>query len=194
MVFSAAIGTHGGVAEGFKVLLKHLFSIGLALTLGVFAASIPLQFWQRANRWLWFGRAPIDSCAHLGIGHEVKQLRWLSLGVMRFQPSELMKVLVVLFLADHLFARRRSIRFESASSGLPRSLAFSGRFCCWSGPGLHRGDHDDDARSHVFKRHTPEIYHGGHRRGCLCGRGVDFVHLIVYSAFRAFLILGQIPY
>lgn len=103
MVFSAAIGTHGGVAEGFKVLLKHLFSIGLALTLGVFAASIPLQFWQRANRWLLgFGALLLILVLIPGIGHEVNgSSRWLSLGVMRFQPSELMKVLVVLFLADH---------------------------------------------------------------------------------------------
>ncbi len=83
--------------------MKHLFSIGLALTLGVFAASIPLQFWQRANRWLLgFGALLLILVLIPGIGHEVNgSSRWLSLGVMRFQPSELMKVLVVLFLADH---------------------------------------------------------------------------------------------
>jgi len=111
MVFSAAIGTHGGVAEGFKVLLKHLFSIGLTLTLGVFAASIPVQFWQRANRWLLgFGALLLILVLIPGIGHEVNgSSRWLSLGVMRFQPSELMKVLVVLFLADHFVRHAQAI-------------------------------------------------------------------------------------
>lgn len=111
MVFSAAIGTHGGVAEGFKLLLKHLFSIGLALTLGIGAASIPLQFWQRANRWLLgFGALLLILVLIPGIGHEVNgSSRWLSLGVMRFQPSELMKVLVVLFLADHFVRHAQAI-------------------------------------------------------------------------------------
>jgi cell division protein FtsW (lipid II flippase) len=112
MVFSAAIGTHGGVAEGFKVLLKHLFSIGLALTLGVFAASIPLQFWQRANRWLLgFGALLLILVLIPGIGHEVNGCFWQ----------------IILFAM-----RMRWTRFESASSSPPRSLAFSGRFCCWS--------------------------------------------------------------
>ncbi|MGB1682626.1 MAG: FtsW/RodA/SpoVE family cell cycle protein, partial [Arenicellales bacterium] len=52
MVFSAAIGTHGGVTGGFKILLRHLFSITLALALGVLTASVPLSIWRRANRWL----------------------------------------------------------------------------------------------------------------------------------------------
>ncbi|MGA0843138.1 MAG: putative lipid II flippase FtsW [Arenicellales bacterium] len=103
MVFSAAIGTHGGVTGGFKILLRHLFSITLALALGVLTASVPLSLWRRANRWLLgLGTLLLVLVLIPGIGHEVNgSSRWLPLGVMRFQPSELIKVLVVLFLADH---------------------------------------------------------------------------------------------
>lgn len=103
MVFSAAIGTHGGVQGGFAILVKHSFSIVLALILGFVAASVPLRFWRQANRPL-LGLSTVLLVLVLipGIGHEVNgSTRWLPLGLMRFQPSELVKVVTVLFLADH---------------------------------------------------------------------------------------------
>ena len=109
MVFSAAIGTHGGIGGGVAVLVKHLFGIVLALSLGVAAACVPLDLWQRASRWLLgMGAALLALILIPGIGHEVNgSTRWLDLGLFNFQPSELIKVLTVLFLADH-FVRHAS--------------------------------------------------------------------------------------
>ena len=109
MVFSAAIGTHGGIGGGVAVLVKHLFGIVLALSLGVAAASVPLDLWQRASRsLLGLGAALLALILIPGIGHEVNgSTRWLDLGLFNFQPSELIKVVTVLFLADH-FARHAS--------------------------------------------------------------------------------------
>jgi len=109
MVFSAAIGTHGGIGGGAAVLVKHLFGIVLALSLGVAAACAPLDLWQRASRCLLgMGAALLALILIPGIGHEVNgSTRWLDLGLFNFQPSELIKVLTVLFLADH-FVRHAS--------------------------------------------------------------------------------------
>ena len=109
MVFSAAIGTHGGIGGGVAVLVKHLFGIVLALSLGVAAACAPLDLWQRASRWLLgMGAALLALILIPGIGHEVNgSTRWLDMGLFNFQPSELIKVLTVLFLADH-FVRHAS--------------------------------------------------------------------------------------
>ena len=109
MVFSAAIGTHGGIGGGVAVLVKHLFGIVLALSLGVAAASVPLDLWQRASRsLLGLGAALLALILIPGIGHEVNgSTRWLDLGLFNFQPSELIKVVTVLFLADH-FVRHAS--------------------------------------------------------------------------------------
>ena len=111
MVFSAAIGTHGGVQGGFVILVKHSFSIVLALFLGFVAASVPLRFWRHANRPL-LGLSTVLLVLVLipGIGHEVNgSTRWLPLGFMRFQPSELVKVVTVLFLADHFVRNSESM-------------------------------------------------------------------------------------
>ena len=109
MVFSAAIGTHGGIGGGVAVLAKHLVGIVLGLSLGVAAACVPLDLWQRASRWLLgLGAALLALILIPGIGHEVNgSTRWLDLGLFNFQPSELIKVLTVLFLADH-FVRHAS--------------------------------------------------------------------------------------
>lgn len=111
MVFSAAIGTHGGVQGGFSVLAKHVFSIALAVLLGCIAASVPLQLWRRGNRLLLgLGTVLLVLVLIPGIGHEVNgSSRWLPLGILRFQPSELMKVLTVLFLADHFVRHARNM-------------------------------------------------------------------------------------
>ena len=111
MVFSAAIGTHGGVQGGFVILVKHSFSIVLALFLGFVAASVPLRFWRQANRPL-LGLSTVLLVLVLvpGVGHEVNgSTRWLPLGLMRFQPSELAKVVTVLFLADHFVRNSESM-------------------------------------------------------------------------------------
>ncbi|MED5532784.1 MAG: FtsW/RodA/SpoVE family cell cycle protein, partial [Pseudomonadota bacterium] len=100
MVFSAAIGTHGGIGGGVAVLAKHLVGIVLGLSLGVATACVPLDLWQRASRWLLgLGAALLALILIPGIGHEVNgSTRWLDLGLFNFQPSELIKVLTVLFL------------------------------------------------------------------------------------------------
>ena len=53
MVFSAAIGTHGGIGGGMTVLAKHLFGIVLGLAVGAAAACLPLSLWQRSTRLLF---------------------------------------------------------------------------------------------------------------------------------------------
>ena len=109
MVFSAAIGTHGGIGGGMTVLAKHVFGIVLGLTVGAVAACLPLSLWQRSTRPLFaLGAVLLALILIPGVGHEVNgSTRWLSLGLFNFQPSELIKVLTVLFLADH-FVRHAS--------------------------------------------------------------------------------------
>ena len=109
MVFSAAIGTHGGIGGGMTVLAKHLFGIVLGLAVGAAAACLPLSLWQRSTRLLFaLGAGLLALILIPGIGHEVNgSTRWLPLGLFNFQPSELIKVLTVLFLADH-FVRHAS--------------------------------------------------------------------------------------
>lgn len=107
MVYSASIALADGPRYEsygrYYFVVRHgaFVSLGL-LALGV-ALSIPMRVWQKAAVPLFL------LCMLLlivvlvpGIGREVNGARrWLPLGFINFQPSELMKVAILLFAAEY---------------------------------------------------------------------------------------------
>ncbi len=74
------------------------------LALGVFVMRVPIAFWER-----WSMVPLFLVCGLLvavlvpGIGHEVNgSMRWIPLGPVRLQPSELAKIAVAIYLAGYL--------------------------------------------------------------------------------------------
>ena len=65
--------------------------------------QLPLRVWQQAAPYLFlFGAVLLVIVLIPGIGREVNgSRRWLPLVVMNLQPSELMKLFVVLYAADY---------------------------------------------------------------------------------------------
>src|SRR5258706_579507 len=84
-------------------LVRH--SIYLAIGLAVAAAlfRVPLWLWQRGAPWLFLaGTLLLVAVLIRGWGREVNgSRRWIPLGIASFQPSELMKLFVVLYAADY---------------------------------------------------------------------------------------------
>ena len=107
MVYSASIA----IAEGSRAtgnqpmyyLLRHSAFIAVSVVSAVIAFQVPLHVWQRAAPYLFlFGLALLALVLVPGIGREVNgSRRWLSLYFVNVQPSELMKLLVVLYAADY---------------------------------------------------------------------------------------------
>jgi cell division protein FtsW len=65
--------------------------------------QVPMRVWQRAAPWLFLaGVALLVLVLVPGVGREVNgSQRWLPLGVINLQPSELVKLFVVLYAADY---------------------------------------------------------------------------------------------
>ena len=84
-------------------LTRHAFSIGVGLACGLFAFAIPVSTWQKAAPWLFAaGLALLVVVLIPGIGKVVLGARrWIGLGPLNLQPSELMKLFVVLYAADY---------------------------------------------------------------------------------------------
>ncbi len=83
------------------VLEQQILHISLAFAVMVFFAQIPPLLYQRWAVWL-YGIGLFFLIAVLLVGHTGKGAeRWLSLGFIRFQPSELMKLALPLFLASY---------------------------------------------------------------------------------------------
>jgi cell division protein FtsW len=107
MVYSASIATAeasrytGNNASYF--LLRHGVFLALALAAATGVFLVPLRLWQKAAPWFFaFCIALLVLVLVPGIGREVNGARrWLNLAVVTVQPSELMKLAVVLYAADY---------------------------------------------------------------------------------------------
>ncbi len=107
MVYSSSIAT----AEGSKFtghepayyLIRHGIFIVVGITAGILAFTLPLQQWQSYSPYLFMlGVLLLLLVLVPGIGKVVYgSRRWLSLFVINLQPSELMKLFVVLYAADY---------------------------------------------------------------------------------------------
>jgi cell division protein FtsW len=107
MVYSASIAmAEAERFTGFRpgyFLARHgaYLAVGLAAALAVF--RVPMWLWQKAAPWLFLlGTLALIAVLLPGIGREVNgSRRWIPLGLMGFQPSELMKLFVVIYAADY---------------------------------------------------------------------------------------------
>ena len=107
MVYSASIA----IAEAGRLtgnhpayyLIRHGIFLAVGLVASVLAFQIPLSVWQRLSPWLFVAGFLLLTLVLIpGFGREVNGARrWLSLGVVNLQPSELMKLFAVMYAADY---------------------------------------------------------------------------------------------
>jgi len=83
--------------------VRHLFAVSLGVCTGLLAFAVPMRIWQRWAPLLFLaGLALLVLVLIPGVGKVVYGARrWLSLYVINLQPSELMKLFVVLYAADY---------------------------------------------------------------------------------------------
>jgi cell division protein FtsW len=127
MVYSASIATAetsrytGNNATWF--LVRHGAYLGLALAAAVSVFLVPARLWQKAAPWLFLaGVAGLALVLVPGFGREVNGARrWLDLPGFGCQPSEAVKLAVVLYAADYT-ARKHAV-LKSFRRGLLPMLA-----------------------------------------------------------------------
>jgi len=107
MVYSSSIaiaeaGRYSGNNSAY-FLLRHGLFLALALAAATAVFLVPVRVWQKAAPLLFAAAAVLLVLVLIpGIGREVNGARrWLNLGVTNMQPSELMKLAVVLYAADY---------------------------------------------------------------------------------------------
>ena len=112
MVYSASIaiaeaarGT-GGYAAHF--LMRHGAYLLIGILVGLIAFQVPMPIWQKYSfRLFLFGVLLLVLVLIPGIGREVNgSRRWISLLVVNFQPSEFVKLFMVIYAADYTIRKR----------------------------------------------------------------------------------------
>lgn len=107
MVYSASIATAEGSAyTGYQAdyfLVRHAMFLGVGLLAGLIVFRVPMVQWQRMASWLFLiGVILLVITLIPGIGHKVGGgRRWLPLGPVTLQASELMKLFVAIYAADY---------------------------------------------------------------------------------------------
>jgi len=84
-------------------LSRHAVALTVALGCGLFAFAIPVNRWQKAAPWLFVaGLLLLVIVLIPAVGKVVLGARrWIPLGPLNLQPSELMKLFVVLYASDY---------------------------------------------------------------------------------------------
>lgn len=93
-------------------LIRQSIYILIGFTLGYIAFLIPTYFWQKIAPILFiFGLILLVLVLLPGIGVEANgSKRWISLIVINFQPSELVKLFTVMYASDYVLRKSKQMR------------------------------------------------------------------------------------
>jgi len=125
MVYSASIAMAEASAHtGYRpwyFLARHTVFVTAGLASAFVAFQIPVKLWQRLAPYLFVaGAALLVAVLIPGIGKTVNgSRRWLSLFIVNLQPSEFMKLFVVLYAASYAV---RKAAFLHAEQPLKQTL------------------------------------------------------------------------
>jgi cell division protein FtsW len=118
MVYSASIATAEASAHtGYRAwyfLARHAAFLAVGLAAAFVAFQVPVKVWQRCAIWLFIGGALLLVLVLIpGIGKSVNgSKRWLSLAVVNIQPSEFMKLAVILYAASYAVRKAAFLHAE----------------------------------------------------------------------------------
>lgn len=107
MVYSASIATaEGSRFTGYNsayFLIRHSMFLLIGLVCGAVTFQIPVRYWQQTAPWLFLAGVfllVLVIVPHVGRSVNGSQ-RWLPLGPINLQASELMKLFAALYAADY---------------------------------------------------------------------------------------------
>ena len=107
MVYSSSIAmAEAEKLAGYRMhyfLMRHAIFLALGVVVAFITFQIPIALWQKFAPALFIiGGFLLVIVLIPGVGREVNgSRRWISLGLMTMQPSELMKFFAVLYAADY---------------------------------------------------------------------------------------------
>lgn len=128
MVYSASIALPDNPRfanyQPSHFLTRHLISMVLSVLAALVVVQIPLQLWEKAAPWIFILALILLVLVLIpGIGKVVNNSRrWIPLGVINFQPSELAKLAMCMYAASYM-VRKMEAREHFVRAVWPMAVA-----------------------------------------------------------------------
>ncbi|UZD56411.1 putative lipid II flippase FtsW [Caldimonas aquatica] len=105
-------------------LTRHVVSIALAFVAALIVVQVQMQTWEKYAPWMFLAALVLLMLVLVpGIGKGVNGARrWIPLGLLNFQPSELAKLAVALYAADYM-VRKMDVKEKFFQAVWPMALA-----------------------------------------------------------------------
>ncbi len=105
-------------------LLRHCLQITVAVLAALVVVQIPVALWEKAAPWLFIASLVLLALVLVPfIGKVVNNSRrWIPLGIMNFQPSELAKVAMAMYAASYM-TRKMEARENFVRAVWPMAVA-----------------------------------------------------------------------
>ena len=105
-------------------LVRHVVSLVIGFAVALLAFQVPLENWEKIARPLFVASLVLLLAVlipHVGKGVNGAR-RWISLGIMNFQPSEFAKLAVIIYAADYM-VRKMDVKERFFRAVLPIGTA-----------------------------------------------------------------------
>ncbi|ABM31418.1 putative lipid II flippase FtsW [Paracidovorax citrulli] len=128
MVYSASIAMPDNPRFGkiapTHFLMRHIIALAMGFVAALLTFQVPMSVWERVAPWLFIVSIVLLVAVlvpHVGTVVNGAR-RWLSLGIMNFQPSELAKFAVLIYAADYM-VRKMEVKERFFRAVLPMGVA-----------------------------------------------------------------------
>ncbi|MBL0150163.1 MAG: putative lipid II flippase FtsW [Ideonella sp.] len=105
---------------------RHALFIGISLVAALVAVQVPVSVWERAAPWLFVASLLLLAVVlvpHVGKGVNGAK-RWIPMGFMSFQPSELAKLAMCMYAASYM-VRKMDVKERFFQAVWPMAVALA---------------------------------------------------------------------
>lgn len=130
MVYSASIALPDNPRfakyQATHFLTRHIVAVGFGLLAALITVQVPVSTWERFAPWLFVAALMLLVIVLIpGVGKVVYGARrWIPLGVMNFQPSELAKFAIAMYAANYMM-RKMDARENFFRAVTPMAIALA---------------------------------------------------------------------
>jgi len=107
-------------------LSRHVMFLGIAVLAALVAVQVPISLWEKLSPWIFVAALLLLVVVLIPfIGKGVNGARrWIPLGIMSFQPSELTKLAIAMYAAGYM-VRRMDVKENFVRAVVPMAISIA---------------------------------------------------------------------